>query len=93
MISALDEWYETLYIGGLFLTAEQQQKMGDIVHKHLINYAYLADNALEKGLCRYNIVFKHHFFRACCAGYQCESAVPANLFGGIFCRTSQRFVC
>ena len=38
MISALDEWYETLYSGGLFLTAEQQQKMGDIVHKQLINY-------------------------------------------------------
>jgi hypothetical protein len=37
-------------------------KIGGEVHRFLLNYAYLANNAMQMGQCRYNIVYKFHIF-------------------------------
>lgn len=46
----------------MFLTAAQQQSVADLVHKHLINWAWLSQRAISAGRVEFNLTPKHHYF-------------------------------
>ena len=60
MMSALGDFYNILNSAGVFLTEAENIAFDRAVYDCLCNYSFLARDAMERGLVRWNIVQKHH---------------------------------